>query len=40
MSKEDQGLIEGSVDADFGGDVDTHRSMKGFIFNLYGGSIS
>ena len=40
MSKEAQGLIEGFVDADFDGDVDTCRSMIGFIFSLYGGHVS
>ena len=40
MSREAQGLIDGYVDADFGGDVDTQRSTTGFIFSLYGGPIS
>ena len=40
MSKEAQGQIQGFVDADFGGDVDTRRSTTGFVFNLYGGPVS
>ena len=40
MSREAQGLIGSYVDADFDGDVDTRRSMTGFIFSLYGGPIS
>ena len=40
MSKEARGLIGGFVDADFGGDVDTRRSMIGFVFSLFGGPVS
>ena len=35
-----RGLIEGFVDADFGGDVDIRRSTMRFIFSMHGGSIS
>ena len=39
MSKEAQEVIEGFVDADFGGDVDTRCSTIGFVFSLHGGPI-
>ena len=35
-----RGLIEGFIDTDFGGDVDTHRSTMGFVFSMHGGPIS
>ncbi|KAI9038472.1 Ty1/Copia family ribonuclease HI [Aspergillus affinis] len=34
------GVIQGYVDADFGGDVDTRRSATGYIFTLAQGPIS
>ena len=37
LTKEAQGLIEGFIDADYGGDVDTHRSTMGFVFSMHGG---
>ncbi|XP_073109506.1 secreted RxLR effector protein 161-like [Elaeis guineensis] len=40
MPKEARGLIGGFVDADFGGDVDTRRSMTDFVFSLFGGPVS
>ena len=40
MTKEAQALIEGFVDADYGGDVDTHHSTLGFVFSMHGGPIS
>ena len=38
--EESQGQVEGFVDADFGGDVDTRRSTTGFIFSMNGGPVS
>ena len=35
-----KGQMEGFVDADFGGDVDTRRSITGFIFSMNGGPMS
>ena len=40
MTKGAQGLIEGFIDVDYRGDVDTHRSTMGFVFRIQGGSIS
>ena len=40
LSKEARGQLYGYVDADFGGDVDTRRSITGFVFSLFGGPVS
>ena len=40
LTKGARGLIEGFVDADYRGDVDTHRSTTGFVFSMHGGPIS
>ena len=40
MTKRARGLIEGFVDANYGEDVDTHRSTMGFVFSMHGGPIS
>ena len=40
IAKVAQGQMEGFVDANFGGDVDTRRSIIGFIFNMNGGPVS
>ncbi|XP_073112260.1 secreted RxLR effector protein 161-like [Elaeis guineensis] len=40
MSKEAQGKIQGFVDANFDGNVNTRHLTIGFVFNLYGGPVS
>jgi hypothetical protein len=32
--------VEGSVDANWGGDIDSRRSTSGYVFNLFGGPVS
>ena len=32
--------VVGSVDADWGGDVDSRKSTSGYVFNLFGGPVS
>ena len=34
------GPLEGYVDASYAGDLDTRRSMTGYVFCLYGGPVS
>ena len=34
------GPLEGFVDASYVGDLDTRRNTTGYVFGLYGGSIS
>ncbi|XP_038975527.1 secreted RxLR effector protein 161-like [Phoenix dactylifera] len=40
MTKENQNRMIGFVDADYGGDMDTRRSTRGYVFCLNGGPVS
>ncbi|XP_038972174.1 secreted RxLR effector protein 161-like [Phoenix dactylifera] len=40
MTKKNQSRMIGFVDADYGGDMDTHRSTTGYVFCLNGGPVS
>jgi hypothetical protein len=37
---QDEDALEGYVDADYAGNVDTRKSLSGFVFTLYGTAIS